>query len=196
MTNDDRVRHALWALAEADRARHAPSRVERAVLEAFDRSVHERHAVRTRAVAWPLRLSAVAAVLLFTTFSAIYLVGRDHRAVATRADQSRAPAAHDDVRRSSPSSQEPVASRGDQQRHRLSHARAPVPQRNTDRDADLTVSSNGESDGVVRVVRMRLPRASLQLLGIPIIDPDAVGTTEVELLVGEDGLARTIRMVR
>jgi hypothetical protein len=202
MTTDDPVRRALSALAEADRGRHAPPDVERALLEAFDHSEQKGHAVRHPVVAWTVRLAAVAAALFLTMSGLIYVLGRN-RSATPRADQSvGAPAhdvaaAHDEVLRPSRSSPAPpVAARGDRQGPRLNHGQAIVHRRKTGRDANLTVSSNGESDDVVRVVRMRLPRASLQLLGIPTIDPDAVGTTEVELLVGEDGLARTIRMVR
>jgi hypothetical protein len=45
------------------------------------------------------------------------------------------------------------------------------------------------------IVRVRMPRAALATLGIPIADPDASGLVDVELLVGEDGFARTIRRV-
>ncbi len=203
MTTDDPVRRALSALAEADRGRHAPPDVERALLEAFEHSVQKQHAVRHRVLAWTVRLAAVAAALFLTMSGLIYVLGRD-RSATPRADQSvvatahNVAASHDEVLPPSGSSPAPplAPSRGDHQGRPLNHGQTIVRRRETGRDANRTVSSNGESDDVVRVVRMRLPRASLQLLGIPTIDPDAVGTTEVELLVGEDGLARTIRMVR
>ena len=59
-------------------------------------------------------------------------------------------------------------------------------------DADLRASGG---DDIAHLVRIRLPRAMLPTLGVPIIDPDAAGTVNVELLLGNDGLARTIRIV-
>ena len=46
------------------------------------------------------------------------------------------------------------------------------------------------------VVRVRMPRSTLAGLGVPLPDPDAAGDVDVELLVGEDGVARTIRAAR
>jgi hypothetical protein len=36
----------------------------------------------------------------------------------------------------------------------------------------------------------------LSMFGVPIIEPAAAGTVHVEVLVGNDGIARTIRVVR
>jgi hypothetical protein len=60
----------------------------------------------------------------------------------------------------------------------------------------LVIPASAEFEDVVRIVRMRLPRSTLASLGVPVIDPGAAGTVDVELLIGVDGLARTIRMVR
>jgi hypothetical protein len=197
MTRDDRVRRALSTLAEADSRCHAPSHVESALLEAFDRSVHKRHSVRNAVVAWPLRLTAVAAALLLAASGAIYVLGRDRGAGTARADRPPVAAAHDEVLSPNASSKEPpLASRDDHLRRSVSRTRTTVHRRDLVSDADATIAAYGEFDGVVRVVRMRLTRATLPLLGIPIIDPNAAGTVEIELLVGEDGLARTIRTVR
>jgi hypothetical protein len=45
----------------------------------------------------------------------------------------------------------------------------------------------------LHVVHVRMPRATLATLGIPIGDPDARGLVDVEMLVGDDGVARSIR---
>jgi hypothetical protein len=44
-------------------------------------------------------------------------------------------------------------------------------------------------------VYTRMPRAMLPALGVPIIDPDASGMVGVEMLIGSDGVARSIRIV-
>jgi hypothetical protein len=197
MTTDNRVRHALSALAEADSTRHAPPQVESALLKAFDRSVQRRRAVRNAVIAWPVRLAAVAAALFLTMSGVIYVIGRDRGAHTPRAVQWPVAAAHDQVLPPSALSREsPLASRDDHLRPPVRHTRTAVHRRDSVRDADATLPTYGELDSVVRVVRMRLTRATLPLLGIPVIDPSAAGTVEIELLVGEDGLARTIRTVQ
>src|SRR5205807_1022258 len=54
---------------------------------------------------------------------------------------------------------------------------------------------NGTGDAV-QLVTLRVPRSALASLGVPIFEPDAVGTVNVNVLIGEDGLARGIRIVR
>jgi hypothetical protein len=58
------------------------------------------------------------------------------------------------------------------------------------------VSANRESEMVGQTVQLRLPRSALLLFGIPVIEPDSEGTVNVELLLTEDGQARTIRIVQ
>jgi hypothetical protein len=43
------------------------------------------------------------------------------------------------------------------------------------------------------IVRVRVSRAALVTLGIPLVEPDEGGSVDLEMLVGEDGVARTIR---
>ena len=45
----------------------------------------------------------------------------------------------------------------------------------------------------LQVVRVRMSRAAFASLGVPIEDPDADGLMEVEMIVGDDGVARSIR---
>jgi hypothetical protein len=203
MTTDDPVRRALSDLAAADRARHAPSDLERVLLDAFDRSAHERRAGRNTAVAWTARLAAVAAVLLVTTVGLIHFLSRDRRATMAPSEQPVVTAAQDGAgardRVLSPSALSPaprIASKDDRPRGRVSRGRTTDHRRRTVRDADVAIPAPAAFEDIVRVVRMRLPRATLASLGIPVIDPGAAGTVDVELLIGVDGLARTIRTVR
>jgi hypothetical protein len=48
----------------------------------------------------------------------------------------------------------------------------------------------------LQMVRLRLPREALQALGLALLEPDASGMVDVDVLVGEDGLPRDIRKVR
>jgi hypothetical protein len=45
----------------------------------------------------------------------------------------------------------------------------------------------------LHVVHVRMARMSLATLGLPIVDPDADRLVDVEMLVGDDGVARSIR---
>jgi hypothetical protein len=47
--------------------------------------------------------------------------------------------------------------------------------------------------GALHVVRVRMARMALATLGMPMADPDAEGLVDVEMLVGDDGVARSIR---
>jgi hypothetical protein len=49
---------------------------------------------------------------------------------------------------------------------------------------------------VLQLVRLRLPREALQTLGVALLEPDAGGVVDVDVLIGDDGVARDIRQVR
>lgn len=46
------------------------------------------------------------------------------------------------------------------------------------------------------IVRVRVPRTSLDAMGVGVIGPEVVGLVDVDLVVGGDGLPRAIRGVR
>jgi hypothetical protein len=48
----------------------------------------------------------------------------------------------------------------------------------------------------LQLVRLRIPKEALPGLGIALFDPDAGGTVDVDVLVGEDGLPKNIRRIR
>ncbi|HEY5618523.1 MAG TPA: hypothetical protein VIK60_11300 [Vicinamibacterales bacterium] len=45
----------------------------------------------------------------------------------------------------------------------------------------------------LHVVRVRMSRMALATLGMPLVNPDADSLVEVEMLVGDDGVAQSIR---
>lgn len=49
---------------------------------------------------------------------------------------------------------------------------------------------------VLQIMRVRVPRESLQVFGVPLPGPEASGLVDVDVLVGADGLARDIRRIR
>jgi hypothetical protein len=50
-------------------------------------------------------------------------------------------------------------------------------------------------DGALNLVRVRLPRSALAQLGLPVADPTASGLVDVDMVIGEDGVARSINSV-
>jgi hypothetical protein len=47
----------------------------------------------------------------------------------------------------------------------------------------------------LHVVRVRMPRGALQALGVALVEPEANGLVDVDVVVGDDGLPREIRRV-
>ena len=60
--------------------------------------------------------------------------------------------------------------------------------------ADTVLATQLEGDVAQRVL-VRLPRSMLPMLGVPIINPDAPGTVNLEVILREDGLAKMIRVI-
>jgi hypothetical protein len=48
----------------------------------------------------------------------------------------------------------------------------------------------------LQLVRIRVPRTELRALGIALIEPDASGLVDVDVLVADDGLPRDIRRIQ
>jgi hypothetical protein len=65
--------------------------------------------------------------------------------------------------------------------------------RPTSRSTGYVIVPEPFSDTALHVVRVRMARMALATLGMPIADPDAEGLVDVEILVGDDGVARSIR---
>jgi hypothetical protein len=59
----------------------------------------------------------------------------------------------------------------------------------------VLVPDAGMAGGPMAVMRVRMPRGAFGRLGIPIASPDADGLVDVEVLVGHDGVAQSIRRV-
>ena len=73
-------------------------------------------------------------------------------------------------------------------------SRTSAERRSVQPDADAVVAMHRDGDVTQRFI-VRLPRAMLPTLGVPIINPDAPGTVNLEVTLGHDGLAQTIRIV-
>ncbi|NOT25468.1 MAG: hypothetical protein HOP16_05135 [Acidobacteria bacterium] len=71
-------------------------------------------------------------------------------------------------------------------------------------DAGVAVGSSWPSDEALvwldpdpaslQIVRLRVASATLSAQGYPVSDPDGDGTVDIEMIVGADGLARSVRV--
>ncbi len=48
----------------------------------------------------------------------------------------------------------------------------------------------------LQIVRVRMPRQQLRAFGVALVDPEVAGDVEVDVLVGDDGVPRSIQGVR
>ena len=60
-------------------------------------------------------------------------------------------------------------------------------------DANVIVPDPLVDPTTLRVVRVRMSRMALATLGMPLVNPDADSLVEVEILVGDEGVAQSIR---
>jgi len=79
-------------------------------------------------------------------------------------------------------------------RHRMprSRARGETPARRYDPGIVLVTDPMVDAD-TISIVRVRMPRTAIATLGIPLVEPNDGRLVDLEMLVGEDGIARTIR---
>jgi hypothetical protein len=76
----------------------------------------------------------------------------------------------------------------------VAHAAAPA-----EEDADGSFYPLPEAEALpavenAMVVRVQLPVSSLQLMGVPVNEESAGASVQAELLLGQDGLARAVRL--
>jgi hypothetical protein len=192
MDSDDVVCRALKALADADAVRHAPPHVEGALLDAFDRQRVRASSPRS---AWR---AAVATIVIVPLVISVY------RRVFDPVDVSPPPAQPYTMsmrsERSPSALEEPIDSRSTPETAPPLVTTRAKPIAASRRDSQPVprhvVSANRESEEIGQTVQLRLPRSALLLFGIPVIEPELEGTVNVELLLSEDGQARTIRIVQ
>jgi len=60
-------------------------------------------------------------------------------------------------------------------------------------DQELVLVPEFDRAGPLMLMRVRMTRREFSRLGVPISNPDGDGLVDVEVLVGEDGVARSIR---
>jgi hypothetical protein len=187
MITDDQLERALAEFARAETSRRAPPHVEALVVERFDRQ-------RRRQASFTYARNAVAVTVLAAAASVMIYFN-------VTVIRSPLPTLSTDAQAGNHAERRPIAPPDAPQESPqvLSSDRSPriQPPARVNGSAvwkNVALIVPGDAD-VVQVVHIRLPRAMLPVLGVPVIDPDATGTVNVELLLGNDGLARTIHVL-
>jgi hypothetical protein len=182
---EDHVLHALQALAEYDRAQEAPPEVEARLLGAFQL----RHARRGRF--WPA-IAATAAALVLT---ALWWVNRVPQPVGSAVQSvSQVP---ETARAAQVEMAAPVAKVARAPRkvvRRVAAVRQPEPHEVV---TDFFPLMNpAPSFGRGQMLRVQLPAAAMQTVGLPVWEEHLDDLVQADVLVGEEGMPRAIRFVR
>jgi hypothetical protein len=182
MNLDEPVVRALRALAERDRAKEAPSRVEEAVLREFRR----RRVLRQwrRAGLWTSAVAAAAVIVTLALPGPQAPPAPAYEPVSSAAEATVAPAAP---------SPAPVTPAAPARRPR----RAPPPPLKprevvTEFFPLVDVAPPFESGELVRVT---LPAAAMRTVGLPVREDRLLDRIQADVLVGQEGMARAIRFV-
>jgi hypothetical protein len=182
------VDEALDALAAEDARVRPPARLETAVLRAFGEqpaAPGKRFTVRA-ALGWALVPAAAAAVFAVATLQ------RESPA----SSDAVAPVATPDPIEQSATTHVPAGSVPERAIERMALARpvaASSPARPGAQAGYVIVPEPYVDPSALHIVRVRMSRMALATLGMPILNPDADGLVDVEMLVGDDGVARSIR---
>ncbi len=173
----------LRALRESMRDAAAPDRVEAALLAAFrQRRQSQRVGANRRWLLWPVAAAAVLAVAAF-----VALLPGPRRiepirpAVATPALTAAPPALVE------PAAPTPAT------RRRAAPAR--TKEVATDFIPLVTQAAWGPGDSV-QIIRVRVPRTDLIAFGMPLNPERAFELVKADIVLGQDGVARAVRLVR
>jgi hypothetical protein len=80
-------------------------------------------------------------------------------------------------------------------------AQPPAPAASSTDEADSGFYPLPEAEGLppiesATVIRVEMPVASLQLMGLAVNDDSAADSVQADILLGQDGLARGVRLVQ
>jgi hypothetical protein len=184
------LERSLCAVADEDANLQAPPHVQRAVMQTWDawkpflRPPHRRR--RLGAVGLAIGAMAAAVVAAVVMYRAPVAAPRRETVVAHRPEPERA------VISVPAEAADPPA---------VADARAPrprprvetTPTRYGSRPGLVLLADPILDTGAMSIVRVRVPRTALVTLGLPLVEPNEGGSVDLEMLVGEDGVARTIR---
>ena len=189
------VEQSLRALAADDETAPVPPHVDAAVMAAWDESGRAYHgrerATRRRQVALGIALALVGAIAVSLVAVAVVVMSRvGNQAPRTLQDidpeKSIAPGVPDVAAGAIAPPRGVELPTAPLRRRRPSAA----PARS---GAAYVLVPDAETDVPLTMMRVRMPRSAFSRLGVPIANPDGDGMVDVEVLVGEDGVARSIR---
>jgi hypothetical protein len=191
MSNSEMVNleRSMRALADEDCHVQAPAHVHAAVMRTWDvmtpSAQHSRHGRRRLAAILAVGSLAAAVVAAVVMSRVPSEPGLAEPVVARAPEEPR-------VVVSPPPADRDTPAQGHGQRPRRPRTRvetmAPRPGAGMVFVADPILDASA-----TKIVRVRVPRTALVTLGLPLVEPDDRGSVELEMLVGEDGVARTIR---
>jgi hypothetical protein len=188
---------AWRAFAEADARVKAPARVRLAVMAAWDAANQERAQTRSA------RNYFIPAGAALTAAAVLVAIGLARRGGHPRSE--RAAVVETFVARETPSATISNQHAGTVPRGISPHAAQGVmhPVRvagaaRVERSVPmvrLTADPAFETESL-QIVRLRVPRASLDVFGVALLEPEASVLVDVDVVVGDDGLPRDIRRIR
>jgi hypothetical protein len=188
MSHRGDLERSLRALAEADRRVEAPPHVQAEVMHTWDtvKPFAHRRRRRTRsALLLAIGSTAATVVTVVVMYRALSEPTRPEPIVVAVAEKSP-------VARNLPPTDN----------HSLVEAHQPRPRRPRMRgeaatprgERGLLLVADPILDPIAAsIVRIRVRRTALVTLGIALVEPNDSGWVDLEMLVGEDGVARTIR---
>jgi len=179
---EDQVLQALKALAENDREKEAPAGVEARLVGVF-------HSRRRRGRRWAAILATAAALAI----AALWWTNRPAQpAVSAVPPVSRVP--EEDQSRPVPAAQAKVARTPRKATRKVPAGRQPVPHEVV---TDFFALMNpAPSFGRGQMLRVQLPAAAMQTVGLPVPEERLGDLVQADVLVGEEGMPRAIRFVR
>ena len=179
---EDYVLQALKALAENDREREAPPEVEARLVGAF-------HARRRSGRRW-MAMAALAAGLVIAL-----LLWPNHTskpAVSAAPAVLPVPEPAPPVRKAEPT---PTVARASHKFSRKADAARPPQPREVVTDF-FPLMNPAPSFGRGQMLRVQLPAAAMQTVGLPVREEHLDDLVQADVLVGEEGMPRAIRFVR
>ena len=189
------VEQSLRALAADDETARVPPHVDGAVMAAWDESGRAHHgrerATRRRQVALGIALALVGAIAVSLAAVAVVVMSRvgneaPHTLRGIDPEKSIAPGVPEVVAGAIAPPRGVELPTAPTRARRPSAAPAPA-------GAAYVLVPDVEMDAPLTMMRVRMPRSAFSRLGVPIANPDGDGMVDVEVLVGEDGVARSIR---
>ena len=185
----DALGERMQALARQESRVEAPPHVEAAVLRAWDAAHPQRNRARTSWVPWDATAAAAATILL----AAVITMSRDARVQPP----PRPPIPASDVRLGLEAPPVVVSTEPAPRAPRRFPRRRPAviaPSERPDATTVVLVGTPVMAGERMRVVRMRVARETLIGMGLRPIAQNDAASVDVEMLVGEDGVARALRV--